>query len=116
MQPLAEDDFLLDVNGGILELRPNSQQGKRWNLSDCKDQRENLWLIRKKDPKLVTGCGKFILFCTVLYPEQTGGRGLVLARPHGNAFSSLSLHQTLECRNDVFHALSNARDRRDENE
>ena len=36
MQPLAEDDFLPDVNGGILELRPTSQQGKRWNLSDQK--------------------------------------------------------------------------------
>ena len=26
MQPLAEDDFLLDVNGGVLDLRPDSQQ------------------------------------------------------------------------------------------
>ena len=25
MQPLAEDDFLLDLNGGILDLRLNSQ-------------------------------------------------------------------------------------------
>ena len=26
-QPLAEDDFLLDVNSGILHLRPTSKQG-----------------------------------------------------------------------------------------
>ena len=69
-QPLAEDDFLLDVNGGILDLRPTSQQGKRWNLSGRNDQRKNLWLIRKKRPKLLIGCGKCILFCTVLCHEQ----------------------------------------------
>ena len=68
MQALAEDDFLLDVNGGILDLRPNSQQSKRWNLSDRGDQRKFLWLIRKKRPKLVIGYGKSILFCTVLVP------------------------------------------------
>ena len=62
-QPPAEDDFSLDVIGGILDLRPSSQQGKRWNLSDRKDQRELLWLIRKKGPKF----GKCILFCAVLY-------------------------------------------------
>ena len=27
MQPLEEDDFLLDVNGGILDFRPTSQKG-----------------------------------------------------------------------------------------
>ena len=44
-----------DVKGDILDLRPNSQQGKWWNLRDRKDQREILWLIRKKRPKLVIG-------------------------------------------------------------
>ena len=52
MQPLAED------------LRPTSQQGNRWNLRNRQDQREILWLIRKKHPKLVIGCGKMH---TVLY-------------------------------------------------
>ena len=61
----AEDDFLPDVKGGILDLRP-PQQGKRWNLSDRKDQHGILWLIRKKRPKLVIGYGRCILFCTVL--------------------------------------------------
>ena len=56
-QPLAEDDFLPDVNGGILDLRPTSQQGKRWNFGDRNDQREISWLIRKKRPKLVIGFG-----------------------------------------------------------
>ena len=78
MQPPAGDDLSLDENGGIFDLRPKSQQGKRWNLSDRKDQREILWLIRKKRPKLVIGCGKCILFCTVLYHEQIR-RSLVLA-------------------------------------
>ena len=63
MQPLAEDDFLLDVNGGILDLRPSSQQGNRWNLRNRKDQRKILWLIRKKHPKLVIGSGK--TYCSV---------------------------------------------------
>ena len=40
MQPLEEDDFLPDVNGGILDLRPTSQQGNRWNLRNRKDQRK----------------------------------------------------------------------------
>ena len=66
MQPPAEDDFSMDVNGGILDFRPTSQQGK----CDRKDQCEILWLIRKKHPKLVIGYGKCILFCTVLYHEQ----------------------------------------------
>ena len=52
-QPLAEDDILPDVNGGILDFRPTSQQGTWWDLSNRKDQREILWLIRKKRPKLV---------------------------------------------------------------
>ena len=61
-QPPAEDDFSLDVNGGILDIRPTSQQGKKWSLGDRKDQREILWLIRKKRPKRVIGYGKCILF------------------------------------------------------
>ena len=55
-QPPAGDDLSLDENRGILDLRPNSQQGKRWNLSDREDQCEILFLIRKKRPKLVIGC------------------------------------------------------------
>ena len=62
--------FSPDVKGDILDLRPNAQQGKRWILRDRKDQREILWLIRKKRPKLVIGYGKCVLFCTVLYHEQ----------------------------------------------
>ena len=62
-QRSAVDDFLPDANGGILDLRPASQQGKRWNLSDRKDQCEILWLISNKRPKLVIGYGKCILFC-----------------------------------------------------
>ena len=69
-QPPAGGDFSPDVNGGILDLRPTSQQGKRWNLSDRKDQREILWLIRKTRPKLLIGYGKRMLFCTVLHHEQ----------------------------------------------
>ena len=66
-----KDDFLPDVNGGILDLRPTSQQGKRWNFSDRKDQCEILWLIHNKRPKLVIGYGRCTLFCTVLYHEQS---------------------------------------------
>ena len=36
MQPPAEDDSLPDVNGGILDLRTTSQQGKRWDLRNQK--------------------------------------------------------------------------------
>ena len=64
MQPLAEDDFLPDANGGILDFRPTSQQDKRWNISNRKDQREILWLIRKKRPKL---CRRIWQVHTVLY-------------------------------------------------
>ena len=62
------NDFLPDVNGGILDFRPTSQQGKRWNLRNRKDRREILWLIRNKRPKLVIGYGTCILFCTVSAP------------------------------------------------
>ena len=114
MQPLAEDDFLLDVNGGILDLRPTSQQGNRRNLRNRKVQREILWLIRKKHPKLVIGCGKCILFCTVLYHEQIRRGAWFLHDLSGNASKlSLPCMIRLECRRDVFHALGNARDRRD---
>ena len=95
-QPPAEDDFSPDVKGDILDLRPDAQQGKWWNLRDRKDQRENLWLIRKKRSKLVIGYGKCILSCTVLHHEQIR-RGARL----------------LQCRHDVFHTLGDARDRRD---
>ena len=50
-KPPAEDDLLPDVKGDFLDLRPTSQQSKRWNLGDPKDQREILWLIRKKRPE-----------------------------------------------------------------
>ena len=69
-QPPAEGDFPRDVEEDILDLRPTSQQGNRWNLRDRIDQHEILWRIRKKQPKLVIGYGKCILFCTVLYHEQ----------------------------------------------
>ena len=85
MQPLEEDDFLPDVNGGILDLRPTSQQGNRWNLRNRKDQRKILWLIRKKHPKLVIGCGQCILFCTVLYHEQIRRGAWFLHDLNGNA-------------------------------
>ena len=109
MRPLEEDDFLPDVNGGII-----SQQGNRWNLRNRKDQRKILWLIRKKHPKLVIGCGKCILFCTVLYHEQIRRGAWFLLDFSGNASQlSLPCMLRLECRHDVFHALGNARDRRD---
>ena len=79
------DDFLLDVDGGILDFRPTSQQGNRWNLTNRKDQGEILWLIRKKHPKLVIGCGKCILFCTVLYHEQIRRGAWFLHDLSGNA-------------------------------
>ena len=113
-QPLAEDDLLPDVNGGILDLRPNSQQGKGWNLNDPKDQCEILWLIRKKRPKLVIGYGKCILFSTVLYHQHNRRGAWFLHDLSGNASQlSLPCMIRLECRHDVFHALGNARDRRD---
>ena len=114
MQPPAGDDLSLDENGGIFDLRPKSQQDKRWNLSDRKDQREILWLIRKKRPKLVIGCGKCILFCTVLYHEQIRRGAWFLHDLSGDASQlSLPCMIRLECRHDVFHALGDARDRRD---
>ena len=113
-QPPAGVNLSLDENGGILDLRPNSQQGKRWNLHGRKDQREIVWLIRKKRPKLVIGCGKCILFCTVLYHDQIRRGAWFLLALSGNALQ-LSLPRTirLECRHDVFRALGDARDRRD---
>ena len=113
-QPLAGDDLSLDETGDILDLQPNSQQGKRWDLSDRKDQREILWLIRKKRPKLLIGCGKCILFCTILHHEQIRRGAWFLHNLSGNALQlSLLCMIRLECRHDVFHALGNARDRRD---
>ena len=67
-EAMAEDDFSPDGKGDILDLRPSAQQGKWWNLGDRKDQREILWQIRKKRPKLVIGYGKCILVCTVFVP------------------------------------------------
>ena len=78
-----------------------------------KDQRENLWLIRKKRPKLVIGCGKCILFCTVLYHEQIRRGAWFLHDLSGDTLQlSLPCMIRLECRHDVFHALGDARDRR----
>ena len=89
-QPPAEDDSSPDVKGDILDLRPNSQQGKWWNLRDRKDQRDTLWLIRKKRPKLVIGYGKCTLYCTVLYHEQIRRGAWFLHDLSGDA-SQLSL-------------------------
>ena len=113
-QPPAEDDFSPDVKGDILDLRPISQQGKRWNLSDREGQREILWLIRKKRPKLVIADGGCTLCSTVLYHEQIRRGAWFLHDLSGDA-SQLSLPCIirLECRHDFFHALGNARDRRD---
>ena len=113
-KPSAEGDLSRDVKGDILDLRPTSQQGKEWNLRNRKDQLEILCLIRKKCPKLVIGCGKCILFCTVLYHEQIRRGAWFLHDLSGDA-SQLSLPCIirLECRHDVFHALGDARDRRD---
>ena len=111
---LTEDDPSSDVKGGTLDFRPNSQQSKWWNLRDRKDQRENLWLIRKKRPKLVIEQGKYMLFSTVLYHEQIRREAWFLHDLSGDA-SQLSLPCLirLECRHDVFYALGDARDRRD---
>ena len=110
----AKFEIDLRAESDILDLRPTSQQGKEWNLRDSKDQREVLWLIRKKCPKLVIGCGKCILFGTVLFHEQIRRGAWFLHGLSGDA-SQLSLPciVRLECRHDVFHALGNARDRRD---
>ena len=113
-QPPTEDDFSPDVKGDILDLRPNAQQGKRWNLRDRKDQREILGLIRKKRQKLVIGYGKCRLFCTVLYHEQIRRGARLLHDLSGDASQpSLPCMIRLECTHDVFHALGDARDRRD---
>ena len=114
-KPSAERDHSRDVEGDILDLRPTSQQGKEWNLRNRKDQLEIVWLIRKKCPKLVIGCCKCILFCTVLYHEQIRKGAWSLHDLSGDA-SQLSLPCIirLSCRHDVFHALGDARDRRDE--
>ena len=94
-----EDNFLPDVNGGILDLRPTSQQGNRWNLSDRKDQRKILWLVRKKHPKLIIGCGNCILFCTVLHHEQIRRGTWFLHDLSGNASKlSIPCMIRLECR------------------
>ena len=113
-KPSAEDDLSRDVKGDILDLRPTSQQGKEWNFRISTDQLEMLWLIRKKCPKLEIGCGKCILFCTVLYHEQIRRGAWFLHDLSGDA-SQLSLPSIirLQCRHDVFHALGDARDRRD---
>ena len=100
-KPPAEGDLTRNVKGDILDLRPTSQQGKRWNVGDPRDHRDTLWLISEKRPKLVIGSGVYILVCTVLYLEQTR-RG---------AWFLHDLCGYLECRHDVFHA--HARDRRD---
>ena len=109
----AKFEIDLRAEGDILDLRPTSQQGKRWDFRNQKDQRGILWLIRKKRPKLVIGYGKSILFCTVLYHEQIRRGAWFLHDFSGNAFAALSLSYVmrLECRHDVFHG--NARDRRD---
>ena len=97
-----------------LTFDPPAQHCKRWNLGDRKDEREILWLIRKKCPKRVIGCGKCKLFCTVLYHEQIRRGAWFLHDLSGDASQlSLPCMIRLECRNDVFHALGDARDRRD---
>ena len=114
-QPPAEDDFLADVNGGILDLRPTSHPGKRWNLSCREVPREILWLIRKKRLKLVIGYGRCILFCTVLYMSRSGeepGSCTISVATHRSSLSLLRMTR-MECRHDVFHALGDVRDRRD---
>ena len=110
----AEDVFSPEVKGDILDFRPTSQQGKRENLSDPKDQREILWLIRKKRPKRVIGCGWCILLCKVLYHEHIRRGAWFLHDLSGDALQlSLPCMIRLECRHDVFHALGDARDWRD---
>ena len=95
-QPPAEDDISADVKGDILDFRTTSQQGKRWNFSDRKNQREIFWRIRKKRPKLVIGYGKCILFCTVLYHEQVRRGAWFFHDLSGDASQLLSLvHDTL---------------------
>ena len=64
----AEGDLSRNVKGDILDFRPTSQQGKRWNLGDPKDQREILWMVHKKRSKLVIGsvmCKGSVQSCTI---------------------------------------------------
>ena len=95
---LAEEEpkFEIDLRAesDILDLGPTSQQGKEWNLRDTKDQREILWLIRKKCPKLVIGCGKCILFCAVLYHEQIRRGPWFLHDLSGDASQVSPVHDT----------------------
>ena len=115
---LAEEEpkFEIDLReeSDILDFRPTSQRGKERNNKDRKDQLEILRLMRKKCPKLVIGCGKCILFCTVLYHEQIRRGTWFLHDLSGDASQlSLPCMVRLECRHDAFHALGNARDKRD---
>ena len=57
METPVEIDLSPDVKGDILDIRPTSQQNKK-----TKEQREILWRIRHKRPKLVIGCGGCILY------------------------------------------------------
>ena len=98
----------------FLTFDPLRTKARCGNLRDGEDQRKILWLIRKKRPKLVIGYGKCILFCTVLHRDQTRRGAWFLHDLSGDASQlSLPCMIRLECRHDVFHALGNARDRRD---
>ena len=109
IQPPAEDDILPDVNVASLTFDPLRSKAKGGTSEIERDQREILWLISKKRPKLVIGYGKCILFCAVLYHEQIRRGAWFLHDLSGDA-SQLSLPciTRLECRHDVFHALGNA--------
>ena len=69
-RPPAEGDFSWDVEGDILDFRPTSAARQLVEPRRSKDQREILWLVREKRPKLVIGSGVCRLFCSVLFHEQ----------------------------------------------
>ena len=112
-----EPKFEIDLRAesDILDLRPTSQQGKEWNLRDRKDQREVFVADTQEVPETCHRMRQVhILFCTVLYHEQVRRGAWFLHDLSGDAPQlSLPCVIRLECRHDVFHALGNARDRRD---
>ena len=69
---------------------PHHSNAKKKNLSDTKDQRDILWLVSEKRPKLVFGSGMCMLFWTVLYHLQIKRRAWFLHDLGGDA-SQLSL-------------------------
>ena len=96
-----------------LTFDPLRSKAKCGTYGHSEDQREMLWMIREKRPKLVVGSGMCTLLCAVLYHEQIRRGAWFLHDLIGDA-PQLSLLCMIRCeyRHDVY-ALRDARDRRD---